>query len=328
MKRPIFAAVALAVAAAPAAASAATIEVASPNGTPTIVYTAAPGETNALEMHGTVNGGLDFRMPFFEFAAPLTAGPGCAAAHPVLCGAVDHAFPVSITLGDRDDVASTNSFTEDLALSAGSGDDDVLAGGVDAAADGGSGDDTIVLAANSTTTGTGGSGRDRLAAGLGAVAATLDGGTGRDLLVPDAFARNDATGGSGNDALVNFNGMQTTLSGESGSDVLVAPPARHNVTLDGGTGNDLAYGRAGGMTVTMGSGFDAVDVRGGSATTPDTVACGSGLDAVWADAGDAVARDCELVFRNSSAPPLRRVAAARSAAQALLAHRPNPSAQK
>src|SRR4051794_19206033 len=213
MKRPVLAAVALLAAAAPATASAATIEVASPSGTPTIVYTASPGETNALEMHGTVNGVLDFRMPFFEFSAPLTVGAGCTAGTPVLCGAADRAFPVSVSLGDRDDVASTNSFTADLALSAGSGDDDVLAGGIDATADGGPGDDTVILAANSTSTGTGGSGRDRLAATLGTAAASLDGGTGNDLLVPDGFATNDADGGPGNDALVNFGGMRGTLTG-------------------------------------------------------------------------------------------------------------------
>jgi Ca2+-binding RTX toxin-like protein len=327
MKRPVLAAVALAVAAAaPATASAASLDVAVPGGVPTIVYTASPGEINALEMHGTVNGGLDFRMPFFEFSAPLTLGAGCTAGTPVLCGPADHALPVSVSLGDRDDVASTNSFTEDLAMDAGSGDDDVLAGGVDVTADGGSGDDTVVLAANSVSTGTGGSGRDRLTATLGTAAASLDGGTGGDLLVPDGFATNNAEGGSGNDALINFNGMRTTLSGGSGSDVLVAPPARHTVTLDGGSGNDIAYGHAGGVTVTMGPGYDVVDVRGGSETSPDTVACGSGLDAVWADADDTVAGDCELVFRTFAAPSLRRVTAARTAGQALLAHRPDPSA--
>jgi hypothetical protein len=326
MKRPVLAAVALAVAAAPATASAATLQVAAPGGVPTIAYTASPGEVNALEMHGTVDGGLDLRMPFFEFSAPLAVGAGCTGANPALCGAVDRPFPVAVSLGDRDDVASTNSFTGNLTMSAGSGDDDVLAGGIDATADGGPGNDTAIVAANSTASATGGPGRDRLAATLGAAAASLDGGTGNDLLVPDGFATNRADGGSGADALVNFGGMQATLSGGSGSDVLIAPPSRHNVTLDGGNGNDIAYGRAGGVTATMGSGWDQVDVRGGSDTAPDTVSCGSGLDVVWADPGDAVAGDCEFALLRATPPPHRRVAAARAAAQALLAHRPDPSA--
>src|SRR3954447_12632335 len=84
MKRPVLAAVALAFAAAPSAASAATIQVASPGGTPTIVYTAAAGEVNALEMHGP---DASFKLPFFEFSAPLTVGPGCSGSNPVLCDA-------------------------------------------------------------------------------------------------------------------------------------------------------------------------------------------------------------------------------------------------
>ena len=157
------------------------------NGSQVIAYKAEPGEVNAVEMVGTVNGGLDFRMEFFEFSAPLTAGPGCVAGFPVICGEVDDAFPVDVSLGDQKDIASVNSLTEDLTLDAGSGSDDVFAGGIDANADGGSGNDTIRLAANNITTGTGGSGHDRLAAGLGAAAATLGGGTGNDLLVPGGF---------------------------------------------------------------------------------------------------------------------------------------------
>jgi Ca2+-binding RTX toxin-like protein len=325
MKRPVLAVIAVAAAAAPATANAATIGVEEPNGTPTIVYSAASGERNALEMHGTVNGGFDFRMPFFEFSAPLAVGAGCTAGTPVLCGAAEGPYPVSVSLGDRADVANTNSFTENLAMSAGSGDDDVLAGGIEVTADGGTGNDTMVLAADSSATGTGGAGRDQIAAGLGAGTVSLDGGAGKDLLVPDAFAQSNATGGSGNDALVAIDGLRVTLDGGSGSDVLVAPATRHTVTLTGGTGNDLFYGHAGAVTVNGGSGFDVIDVRGGVDTDADTVTCGSGLDVVWADSGDTVARDCEIVLHRP-ALTLRRITSARSAAQTLLAHRANPSA--
>jgi Ca2+-binding RTX toxin-like protein len=326
MKRPVLAAIALTVVAAPATASAATIQVASSNASPTIVYTAAPGEVNALEMHGTVGGPFDFRMPFFEYSAPLSAGAGCADAQPTVCGAVGHAFPVSVALADGDDVASTNSFTGNLTMSAGSGSDDVLAGGIDATADGGSGDDTILLAANNLATGTGGYGRDRLAAGLGAAAARLDGGSKADLVVSDAFAFGDVHGGYGNDALVGLSGTQLTLSGDGGSDALVAPASSQpRVTLDGGSGDDIAYSHAGGVAVAADSGDDTVDVRGGSTTAPDTVTCGSGHDVVYADAGDDVASGCEkVVFK--AAPTLTRVVEAQAAAHALLAHRPNPRA--
>lgn len=321
MKRPVLAAIALTAVAAPATASAATIQVAS---TPAIVYAAAPGEVNALEMHGTVGGPFDFRMPFFEYSAPLSVGPGCAGAQPTLCGAVDHALPVSVSLADGNDVANTNSFTAALTMSAGAGNDDVLAGGIDASADGGAGDDKMVLAANNLATGTGGAGNDAVAAGLGAAAAQLDGGNGDDLLVSDTFAFSDVHGGFGNDSLVALSGTRVTLSGDTGSDVLVASDTRQRVTLDGGADNDILYGHAGGLTVTAGAGNDSVDVRGGSATAADTVTCGAGRDVVWADAEDAVAGDCEKV-RLKTAPIFGRVIGAEAYGRALLAHRPDPS---
>jgi Ca2+-binding RTX toxin-like protein len=327
MKRPTLVAVAIAAAAvaAPATASAASIALTASGGVPTIAYTANPGEVNALEMHGTVNGGLDLRMPFFEYSAPLTVGAGCTGTAAVLCGAVDKAFPVNASLGDQDDVARTNSFTGSLTMDAGSGSDDVLAGGIDATANGGSGNDTMILAANNLATGDGGSGRDKIHAGLGAAAAVLTGGTGRDLLVPGGFAFNDAKGGSGSDTLVSFSGDDVTLSGGSGYDLLVAPTGRSGITLDGGADGDIIESHVGSVVVDAGSGSDFVEVRGGSETSPDTVACGSGFDAAWVDAGDTVAGDCELVIRRGTPPTLHKVQAAVDAARALIAHRSNPA---
>jgi Ca2+-binding RTX toxin-like protein len=327
MKRPTFVAVAIAAAAvaAPATASAASIAVTPLDGTPTIAYTASPGEVNALRMQGTVGGGLDLRMPFFEYSAPLTAGPGCTGTAPVLCGATDKAFPVNVSLGDLNDVASTNSFTGVLTMDAGSGDDDVLAGGFSATANGGYGSDTMILAANDLTTGDGGYGRDKIHGGLGAAAAILTGGGGRDLLVPGGFQFNDAKGGSGSDTLVSFTGDQVTLSGGSGYDTLVAPGGR-KVTLDGGADGDVIQSHsAGSVVVNAGSGADYVEVRGGSETTPDTVDCGTGLDVAWVDAEDTVT-GCELVIRHGTPPTLSKVTAAEDAARALMAHRPNPEA--
>jgi Ca2+-binding RTX toxin-like protein len=320
MKRPLLAALALAAAAAPATASAASIEVASSG---SIVYTAAPGEVNALQMEGTVGGG-DLRMAFFEFAAPLTAGPGCVAGFPVLCGEVDQAFPVDVALGDEKDVARVNSFTSSTTLDAGSGSDDVLAGGFDATADGGSGNDTVRVAANDRATGNGGTGSDRLSAGLGAAAATLDGGSGNDLLVPGGFLLNEATGGSGDDRLVSLSGRNITLSGQSGNDVLVATAGAAPIFLNAGSGIDIVSSKLGGVTVDGGSGHDVIDVRGDAATDPDTVTCGSGFDIVWANGPDTVGKDCELELKFTP-PALPKVTDAVAAAQALLAHTPDPS---
>jgi hypothetical protein len=322
MKRPMLAAIALAVAAAPATASAASIEVrATSTGSSVIAYDAAPGEVNALRMSGTV-GPFDLRMEFFEHSAPLAAGPGCVAGSPVVCGEVDRPFPVNVTLGDEDDVANVNSFTSSTTMEAGIGDDDVLAGGIDASADGGPGNDTIRLAANNLTTGHGGGGRDRIAAGLGAAAAQLAGGGGGDLLVPGGFLFNEALGGYGDDRLVSFTGSEVTLSGQAGNDVLVAAGGRR-IQLNGGYGGDILAGELGGQAVNAGPGHDLIDVRGAADTAADTVACGAGFDVVWANSADAVAEDCELEL--SFDPSLGKVADAVEAAEALLAHTPDPS---
>jgi Ca2+-binding RTX toxin-like protein len=328
MKRPMLAGVVVAavIAVAPSTASAAAIGLTVPGGTPTITYTASPGEVNALEMEGTVGGGDDFRMAFFEYSAPLTLGASCSGLLPTICGFVDQAFPVAVALGDKDDVARTNSLTQNLTMDAGAGSDDVLAGGIDATATGGSGSDSIILAANNVVTGHGDSGRDKIFGGLGAAAAFLTGGTGRDLLVPGGFAFNDAKGGSNGDTLVSFTGSAVTLDGESGSDLLIAPTGRSGITLNGGSGTDITVSHVGSVEVDAGSGYDYVDVKSGVDTAPDTVACGSELDVVYADSWDTVARDCELVIRRGTPPTLGRVTRAIDAAKALQLHRPDPAA--
>jgi hypothetical protein len=325
MKRPILAALVLALAAAPATASAATIELATKaDGSQVIAYEARAGEVNGLQMLGTVGGGFDLRMAFFEHRSRLTAGAGCEGAFPVICGEVDRAFPVEVSLGDLGDVANVNSFTGDLTLDAGSGGDDVLAGGIDATADGGSGNDTIRLAATTLTRGNAGSGRDRVTGGLGAVASILDGGSGNDLVVPDGSLFNDATGGSGADQLVAFRGRDIRLAGATGHDVLIALTGRGPIRLDGGDGDDLAFTHAGGATVDAGAGNDIVEVQGGPETAADTVTCGSGWDVAWIDEADTAASDCEVKLR-SAAPIFRKVTSAEAAAKALLAHDPDPT---
>jgi Ca2+-binding RTX toxin-like protein len=323
MKRPILAALALTLAAAPATASAASIEMRpTPFGGAVIAYDAAPGEVNALSMSGTIGPG-DFRMGFFEFAAPLTAGAGCVAGTPVICGAADQAFPVIVTLNDRNDVANVNSQTQSLTLDAGSGRDDVLAGGIDASADGGDGSDTIRLAANNLARGTGGAGNDRIAAGLGAAATILDGGPGNDLLVPEGFLFNTAEGGADNDRLVSLSGRGHTLSGQGGRDILVAAGGS-GITLNGGSSSDIIAGKLGGLTVDAGSGHDVIDVRGPSDGAADTVTCGSGWDIVRANGVDDIADDCEVEL-SFSGGTLPSVADAIDDAQDLLDHTPDPS---
>ena len=324
MKAPILTCIALTVAVIPATASAATLELGTSNSSPAIVYKALPGEVNALEMHGTVNGGLDLRMPFFHYSPKLTVGAGCTAGVPVLCGDVNQSYPVDVALDDKNDIAKVNSFTNMLTLSAGAGNDDVLAGGINANADGGDGNDTIRLAANNVTTGTGGKGHDSLSAGLGAAAATIDGDGGSDLLVPGGFMFNDASGGAGSDQLVSFTGSIVKLAGDAGNDVLLAATGNGDIELNAGAGADIVHTHLGGANVIAGSGYDAVNVRGGAATAADTVSCGGGWDLVVADAGDVIASDCEIKWY-ASVLTLPQVTEAQADAQALLAHMPDPT---
>ena len=321
----MLAAVALAVAAAPATASAASIEVAALNGSDTVVYAAATGEANALEMHGTADGNNDLRLPFFEFSAPLTVGPGCTGTLPTLCGFPGRGVPVDVSLGDLGDVANVNSQVGTVHMSAGSGNDDVLAGGVDATATGDGGNDSIRIVANNVATGDGGSGNDRIAAGSGAAEATIGGGIGNDLVVPGGSLFNVGTGGSGNDRLVSFTGFTVRLDGQGGSDVVIAPTGGGSITLAGGSGGDVIVSHVGGVTAEGGSGIDWIDVRGGGDTAPDDVRCGTGLDLVFSDDADSVAGDCELRL-DRRAPTLPNVTAAERAARELNAHTPDPSA--
>ena len=325
MKRSILAAVALAVAAAPATASAASIEVAAtPTGSSVIAYNASPGEVNALHMSGTVGGPFDLRMQFTEFSAPLVTGPGCAGS-PAICGDIDLAYPVQVALGDKNDVTSVNSLTHNLTADAGSGNDDLFAGGIDATADGGSGNDTMVLAANNIIRASGGPGRDKIHGGLGAAAVFLDGEDGADLLVPGGFAFNDATGGAGADDLVSLSGDIVKLDGSSGADVLAVPTGGGDITLVGGSGGDIISTPVGGTAVDAGSGDDLVLVQGGAGTAGDSVICGPGFDIAFYDSAvDTLSKDCELRIK-TRAPSVRDVTDAVAAARALIAHRPDPS---
>jgi hypothetical protein len=130
-----------------------------------------PGEVNALRMHGTVGGGFDLRMAFFEHRARLTAGTGCEPGFPVICGAVDDAFPVDVSLGDRSDVANVNSFTQRLSLDGGSGGDLLVPdGSLFGDAKGGTGADQLVALR----------GREIRLAGEARGPVSLDGGAGED----------------------------------------------------------------------------------------------------------------------------------------------------
>src|SRR3954451_11617418 len=288
---------------------------------------ALPGEVNRLSVAGETFASIGCA----DAGAPLTAVEGCSAGPPVSCPNVG---AVTADLGDRGDVASLNLFTTQTTVDGGPGDDDFLAGGLEATGLGGPRDDTIRLAADGQTHGSGGPGDDRIAAGLGSCYDELRGDPGADLLVVSGgcVLGSLLDGGDGQDRLVVASPVQSapTVSGGNGSDTLVGPPAlpgrddRHAAVLDGGAGADLILSRAGDATIDGGPGSDLIDAAHGGA--PDTITCGGGSDGVYADPDDVVAADCERRTVKPAPDELGLIfGRAIKAADALLAHTPDPA---
>jgi Ca2+-binding RTX toxin-like protein len=310
MKTALISLAVVAVAGVPGVASASTVSV---DGSGTVIYQAAPGEANKLNLASAFG-----PFGFADAGAPLVAGPGCTADVLITCPA----GAITAMLGDRADSARVNSFAPagDVAVDGGNGNDDLLVGGNNgASAVGGSGDDIIVMVANGGATASGGSGSDRLA-GLSGID-KLDGDGGADLLTErPGPAPSTLSGGDGNDRLVG--GDADNLNGGNGTDILIGGATFGGATIDGGNGIDLITS-TGGATITAGAGADFVNAADGSGTA-DTISCGPGYDFVWADATDRVSRDCERRL-SGPAPALPGTAVAIADAQALLAHRPNVS---
>ncbi|MET0603666.1 MAG: hypothetical protein ABW167_16905 [Baekduia sp.] len=309
MKTALISLAVVAVAGVPGVASASTVSV---DGSGTVIYQAAPGEANKLNLVSPL-------MPFgfADTGAPLSAGPGCTAGVLITCPA----GPISVTLGDRADSARVNSFAPlgDVSVDGGAGNDDLLVGANNSAsAVGGSGDDIIVMVANGATA-SGGIGNDRLA-GLSGID-ELNGDGGSDLLTEQPGpAPATLSGADGNDRLVGSDGDD--LDGGNGSDILIGGTAFGSAAIAGGSGSDLITSR-GGATITAGPDSDIINAADGSGVA-DTISCGAGYDLVWADPTDRVARDCEHRL-SGRAQTLPGTAAAIADAQALLAHQPNVS---
>jgi Ca2+-binding RTX toxin-like protein len=282
------------------------------------VYQAASGEANSV----TVEPGGPV-LTFDERWAPLFARTGCVQAVPVVCGtAGGPPLDALLRLGDRDDVAAARLFIGTVTIDGGTGHDDLLASATSATVYGGTGDDTLRTSVENDSTATGGSGDDDIAGGPSAMADNFQGNDGADLLVPAGASRfNVALGGNGDDRLIAADRAGGgELRGGNGNDLLAAEAgSTFSGVADGGTGNDIIIAPAGTMTVTAGSGHDAIDAADGNAG--DTVDCGSGFDVVWADADDTVAANCEHRIAGP-APALPGVGDALAAAAALRAHTP------
>jgi hypothetical protein len=184
--------------------------------------TAAPGETNAVDVAPTPDG--LWLLVTDGGASPVAQGPGCAPndfAASVICPA-DGVKTVVVRTGDRNDSVD-------------------VAGALPARIDGGAGDDTLLTDAGDDVV-VGGTGRDRISTGLGADQAignpggdTIDAGPGDDRV----------SGGDGDDELHGGEG-DDRMRGNAGADI-----------VDGGPGDDLLFTRdASADTTWCGDGDD------------------------------------------------------------------------
>jgi len=159
-------------------ASAAEVRVApGTDGTPRVIFQAAPGELNRATMTSVPSG-----QSFGDFGPALIAGSGCEAGPPVLCRVF---LPVEAHLGDRDDVGFFNGFYGggDAVYGDDGNDDFVVGSNTDAFGFGGAGDDTIRLSTDGQANGFGGTGDDRIGGGFSQSADVFQGDSGDDLLV-------------------------------------------------------------------------------------------------------------------------------------------------
>jgi Ca2+-binding RTX toxin-like protein len=243
-----------------------------------IVYSAAPGEVNAVVV---TEEGLAIR--FTDPAAPITAGPGCVAdGADALC---DFSFlnfvGVHVDLGDGNDSADLTGldfpmpplFEAGSVVKGGPGNDHVVGGASFDSFFGDEGDDELIGAEQQDFL-YGGPGNDILRGGASG-SDELDGGPGDDIL-NGGIGRPDvvhATGanlrltptalfGAGNDTLIGIE--HAWLEGGPGRNVINARTWRGSTYIEARRGNDLIVGSHGPDYLIGGSGNDVIAGRGGN----------------------------------------------------------------
>jgi hypothetical protein len=229
----------------------------------TLVYDAAPGETNLMDV--TRAGGV---LRITDPGATIDAHVGCQRRGPhfATCrgAGVDAIF---VNAGDGDDSVALDGLSLPATLVGGDGNDRLVGGAGPDTLDGGAGDDTLQ----------GGGGDDHLDGGDGND--SMNGGQGDDVL-RGAAGDDDLSGDNGDDVLDGSDGFDT-LDGGPGSDVLLGGNDADQLT--GGPGADQLFGGPGNDFLFAGDGeLDLID-------------CGDGQDATTFDPFDARDLSCEVV---------------------------------
>jgi Ca2+-binding RTX toxin-like protein len=299
----------------------------------TVVFRAAPGETNDLTVQ---------ELNLTDAGAPLTAGAGCEqiSANSASCSEEwQGQFALLLDTGDRNDRASLD---EDccrmLTVYGGLGDDALRAGsrnGAPVVLDGGPGDDdlftneqlggapvlrggdgrdTLRICCGSTLGGQeyGGPGDDHLDWTNGGTSSrfplVLDGGSGNDTYSYGlTFVAKSMVPGAGFDTLdqsaTTFSGLYFDMSTcRNCVERAIGSPMDDEIIGDGevqsifgGDGADILDG-GGGPDVISGDGGD--DTLKSRDNMIDVLSCGDGFDTVTADILDVFSRrECERVSR-------------------------------
>lgn len=254
----------------------------------TLVYAAAPGETNSVIIEPALFG---LGAASIQDSAPLTPGPGCEAvsATKVDCQTAG-VTAAQFSLGDGADNFALSTLTLPIVVRGGPGNDTIAAGNGPAVISGDDGNDTI----------NGSDGDDRLFGGNGDD--TIHGQPGNDRI----------DGGAGNDTLLGDRPISGTAP--AGNDVILGGPGRDNIsgqggndTIDGGPGNDVideefAGPNSGGGadTIAGGEGRDTVSHHFRTGTV--RVSLDGRANDGQAGEGDDVRPDVENVTGSGGAP--------------------------
>src|SRR3954447_20868982 len=276
-----------------------------------VTYAAAALEVNRVTVTGD---GTNVRL---SDAGVLIGAPAPPIAVPPAvndCGAAGTSAtcpfgPMSVALGDQNDVITPGPGAPPLTIDAGAG-NDVLLDPVRSPGTSFNGDvgtdrsdytgrtEAVSVSMNGIAD-DGASGEGDNIAGDEVIAGSSDdtisdntannslfGGDGNDFITADLGA-DVLDGGAGNDTLSGGAG-DDTLRGGDGSDQLV-----------GGAGNDLISGGPGPDAISGGAGNDTISAADGVAETVD---CGAGVDTVVADLGNNGVTDVRIGCENVTGP--------------------------
>jgi Ca2+-binding RTX toxin-like protein len=239
----------------------------------TLVYAAAPGWANSVDINYDEDAGLFYVR---DDAAPLQGGTGCDTVvvdgvKTVVCAAAG-VTAISADTGDLPDTLGVRGLMG-ATVTGGSGDDTLIGGNGPDALHGGGGSDTL----------NGWSGHDLLVGGAGAD--TQSGGADIDTVsYADHLAAisADADGVAGDDGANNEHDTIMTdvekIVGGPADDMLLGGPEADE--LDGGPGDDILVGRGGPDYLLGGSGYDGLygDDRTGAANLAGLAGTGRVID--------------------------------------------------